>query len=282
MVVLAQEEARALRHGYIGTEHILLGLLREEEGVAATSLESLGLTAELVRAQVVRIVGLGEEPSEGQIPFTPRAKRVLEFSLRESLSLGHNHIGTEHILLALTGEGEGVGARVLLDFDLDSEMIRDEVIRGLSGPRAARTTLRHRPVMGAWLDGLRPHADQLGLEIRRALDRYPDSGDLLLALGCTEETVAGRALKELGVDLDALQLAIEGIRREDAPRVEQQLHEVRRAKERAIEAGDLDEAARLRDEERHLLARSTAAGLVGPETLEEIRRRLGLSRGEGT
>jgi ATP-dependent Clp protease ATP-binding subunit ClpC len=134
VVVLAQEEARTLKHNYIGTEHILLGLLREEEGLAARVFESLDITVERVRAQVVRIVGSGEEVTSGQIPFTPRAKKVLELALREALSLGHNYIGTEHILLGLVRENEGVAARILLDFDADSEKIRNEVIRMLSGP----------------------------------------------------------------------------------------------------------------------------------------------------
>jgi hypothetical protein len=129
VIVLGQEEARALQHNYIGTEHILLGLLREEEGLAARVLESLGITVERVRAQVVRIVGSGEEVTSGQIPFTPRAKNVLELALREALSGGQRYIGTEHLLLGLVCENEGVAARILLDFDADSEKIRDEVIR---------------------------------------------------------------------------------------------------------------------------------------------------------
>ncbi len=134
VVVLAQEEARTLKHNYIGTEHILLGLLREEEGLAARVLEQLEITVEEVRAQVIRIVGSGEEVTSGQIPFTPRAKKVLELALREALSLGHNYIGTEHILLGLVRENEGVAARILTDFDADSEKIRNEIIRMLSGP----------------------------------------------------------------------------------------------------------------------------------------------------
>ena len=139
VVVLAQEEARALRHEYIGTEHILLGLLREEEGLAARVLESLDITVERVSVQVVRIAGVGEEVGSGQIPFTPRAKKVLELALREALSLGHNFIGTEHILLGLVRENEGVAARILVDFDADSEKIRKEVIRMLSGPAGRRS-----------------------------------------------------------------------------------------------------------------------------------------------
>jgi ATP-dependent Clp protease ATP-binding subunit ClpA len=134
VVVLAQDEARALNHNYIGTEHILLGLLREKEGLAAQVLESLDITLEEVRAQVARIIGQGEVVAAGQIPFTPRTKKVLELSMREALALGHNYIGTEHILLGLMRENEGVAARILLDFDADAEKIQGEVIRMLGGP----------------------------------------------------------------------------------------------------------------------------------------------------
>jgi ATP-dependent Clp protease ATP-binding subunit ClpC len=136
VVVLAQDEARALKHSYIGTEHLLLGLLREEEGLAARVLESFDITVEEVRAQVARIIGQGDEVTTGQIPFTPRSKRVLELALREAMSLSHNYIGTEHILLGLVRENEGVAARILLDFDTDAEKIRNEIIRMLSGPGA--------------------------------------------------------------------------------------------------------------------------------------------------
>jgi hypothetical protein len=136
VVVLAQDEARTLKHNYIGTEHLLLGLLREGEGVAARVLEGLDVTVEEVRAQVERIIGQGDEPLvTGQIPFTPRAKKVLELALKEALSLGHKHIGTEHILLGLVRVNDGVAARILLDFDADAETVRNEVIRTLSGPR---------------------------------------------------------------------------------------------------------------------------------------------------
>ena len=137
VVVLAQDEARALKHNYIGTEHILLGLLREEEGLAARVLESLDITVEEVRAQVARIVGQGDEVTTGQIPFTPRAKKVLELALREALSLGHNYIGTEHILLGLVRENEGVAARILLDFDADAETVRANLLSRLAAPGEA-------------------------------------------------------------------------------------------------------------------------------------------------
>jgi ATP-dependent Clp protease ATP-binding subunit ClpC len=137
VVVLAQDEARALRHDYIGTEHILLGLLREQEGLAARVLESFDVTVEDVRAIVAQVVGKGEEVTTGQIPFTPRAKKVLELSLKEGLSLGHDYIGTEHILLGLVRENEGVAARILLDFDLDAETVRNAVIPMLGGDAAS-------------------------------------------------------------------------------------------------------------------------------------------------
>jgi ATP-dependent Clp protease ATP-binding subunit ClpA len=157
VVVLAQDEARTLKHNYIGTEHILLGLLREEEGLAARVLDTLDITVEEVRAQVARIVGQGDEVTTGQIPFTPRAKKVLELALREALSLGHNYIGTEHILLGLVRENEGVAARILLDFDADAEKIRNEIIRMLSGPGRApsdrRAARRSKPPVSGWYQG---------------------------------------------------------------------------------------------------------------------------------
>ena len=133
VVVLAQEEARLLHHNYIGTEHILLGLIHEGEGVAAKSLESLGISLEAVRNQVEEIIGQGGSSPSGHIPFTPRAKKVLELSLREALQLGHNYIGTEHILLGLIREGEGVAAQVLVKLGADLSRVRQQVIQLLSG-----------------------------------------------------------------------------------------------------------------------------------------------------
>ncbi|AFS12611.1 Negative regulator of genetic competence ClpC/mecB [Mycobacterium intracellulare subsp. intracellulare MTCC 9506] len=133
VVVLAQEEARMLNHNYIGTEHILLGLIHEGEGVAAKSLESLGISLEGVRSQVEEIIGQGQQAPSGHIPFTPRAKKVLELSLREALQLGHNYIGTEHILLGLIREGEGVAAQVLVKLGAELTRVRQQVIQLLSG-----------------------------------------------------------------------------------------------------------------------------------------------------
>ena len=129
VVVLAQEEARMLNHNYIGTEHILLGLIHEGEGVAAKALESLGISLEAVRQQVEEIIGQGQQAPSGHIPFTPRAKKVLELSLREALQLGHNYIGTEHILLGLIREGEGVAAQVLVRLGADLNRVRQQVIK---------------------------------------------------------------------------------------------------------------------------------------------------------
>ena len=138
VVVLAQEEARLLNHNYIGTEHILLGLIHEGEGVAAKALESLGISLEAVRAQVEEIIGHGGHAPSGHIPFTPRAKKVLELSLREALQLGHNYIGTEHILLGLIREGEGVAAQVLVKLGADLSRVRQQVIQLLSGYAGAK------------------------------------------------------------------------------------------------------------------------------------------------
>jgi hypothetical protein len=167
VVVLAQDEARALRHNYIGTEHILLGLLREEEGLAARVLESLDITLEEVRAMVRRVVGEGDEMTTGQIPFTPRAKKVLELSLREALGLGHNYIGTEHILLGIVRENDGVAARVLLDFDADAEKIRNEVIRMLSGPGQ----VYGGPAEGDIPEGYSPESPPLAPEVVAELEK---------------------------------------------------------------------------------------------------------------
>jgi hypothetical protein len=155
-VVLAQEEARTLRHNYIGTEHILLGLLREQEGLAALALGSLDITAERVRDEVTRIVGSGEEVTSGQIPFTPRAKKVLELALREAKRLEHNYIGTEHILLGITREDEGVASRILVDLNADSKTIGAALMPLLSGPSTSSRESTRR------------------LSPRLLVERYPD------------------------------------------------------------------------------------------------------------
>jgi ATP-dependent Clp protease ATP-binding subunit ClpC len=153
VVVLAQEEARMLNHNYIGTEHILLGLIHEGEGVAAKALEALGISLEDVRSQVEEIIGQGQQAPSGHIPFTPRAKKVLELSLREALQLGHNYIGTEHILLGLIREGEGVAAQVLVKLGADLNRVRQQVLQLLSGYQGKETAGRdRRPQRGNVLD----------------------------------------------------------------------------------------------------------------------------------
>ena len=155
VVVLAQEEARMLNHNYIGTEHILLGLIHEGEGVAAKALESLGISLEGVRQQVEEIIGQGQQAPSGHIPFTPRAKKVLELSLREALQLGHNYIGTEHILLGLIREGEGVAAQVLVKLGAELSRVRQQVIQlvsGHTGPEIATPTGETAPASSPSLD----------------------------------------------------------------------------------------------------------------------------------
>jgi ATP-dependent Clp protease ATP-binding subunit ClpC len=175
VVVLAQDEARTLKHNYIGTEHILLGLLREEEGLAARVLDSLDITVEEVRAQVARIVGQGDEVTTGQIPFTPRAKKVLELALREALSLGHNYIGTEHILLGLVRENEGVAARILLDFDADAEKIRNEIIRMLSGSAGERAPHKGEAWITVYCPSCHTPVESIGSKV--APGRFAVEGD---------------------------------------------------------------------------------------------------------
>jgi ATP-dependent Clp protease ATP-binding subunit ClpC len=142
VVVLAQEEARMLNHSYIGTEHILLGLIHEGEGIAANALESVGISLVAVRQQVEEIIGQGQSAPTGHIPFTPRAKKVLEMSLREALELGHNYIGTEHILLGILREGEGVAAQVLMKSGAQLRSVREAVLTLLTGYTGEPQTMR--------------------------------------------------------------------------------------------------------------------------------------------
>jgi ATP-dependent Clp protease ATP-binding subunit ClpA len=181
VVVLAQEEARMLNHDYIGTEHILLGLIHEGEGVAARALESLGISVEAVRQRVEEIIGQGQQLPSGHIPFTPRAKRVLELALREALQLGHHHIGPEHILLGLIREGDGVAAQVLVRLGADLYQVRQQVIELLHGDEgkekeqspagvtALRSTVESRlSAAEQWL-GIVPDTSDLDEQIKQAL-----------------------------------------------------------------------------------------------------------------
>jgi ATP-dependent Clp protease ATP-binding subunit ClpA len=206
VVVLAQEEARLLGHNYIGTEHILLGLIHEQEGVAARVLERLGISLEAVRAKVESIIGEGSGAPSGHIPFTPRSKKVLELSLREAMQLGHNYIGTEHILLGLIREGEGVGAQVLVNLGADLSGVRQEVIRQLAGYRGGQPGMVVRPFIG-------PHETPAGakaaVEARRlAGGAAVGSQHYLLGLLQDENSVAAKALADLGLTREAVEAKV--------------------------------------------------------------------------
>ena len=220
VVVLAQEEARMLHHNDIGTEHILLGLIGEGEGVAAKALESLGISLEAVRQEVEEIIGRGQQAPPGHIAFTPRAKKVLELALREAQQLGHNYIGTEHILLGLIREGEGVAAQVLVKLGADLERVRQQVIQLLHGHQGKQ------PVDDGRRRGKRARARLMDDALARieALDRR---------LAAMERWVGMRP------DLDD---------------VDQEIAQVRRDKEAAIDTQDFEAAAALRDKEKELLA----------------------------
>ena len=285
VVVFAQEEARGLKHDYIGTEHILLGLLREQEGLAARVLGSFDVTLERVRAQIVRIVGSGDEATEGQIPFTPRTKKVFQLALRESLSLGQTHVDTEHLLLGVVREGEGVAARILRDFEADLEKIRTGVMRILpaTAPQPSGVTLgsskASQRIAPGWLDGLGLMLDGLADEIRRELGREPDAGDLLLVLTAAPDSVPARALEQLKVDVDELWGEVEHLRRQAQAtkrQLAEQIEQARLEKERAIESQQFQAAARHRDQERRLTEQQRAQKLMSAETLQTVRHRLGL------
>lgn len=214
VVVLSQEEARLLNHDYIGTEHILLGLIHEDEGVAAKALESLNVSLRAARSEVEAIIGQGQAGPTGHIPFTPRAKKVLELSLREALQLGHNYIGTEHILLGLIREGEGVGAQVLTKLGATLEKVRGEVVRqlgelGVSVPERPLRPEATGPEQPPPLSARAQAAMVLAEEIADKLDHAEvDPEDLLralLALALGDPKMRD-TLRELGVDLDDARL----------------------------------------------------------------------------
>jgi len=224
VVVLAQEEARLLKHGYIGTEHILLGLIREEDGIAAQALESLGIGLDVVRQRVGEIIGEGDQVPSGHIPFTPRAKKVLELSLREALQMGHNYIGTEHILLGLIAEGEGVAARVLTELDADAKRVRTQVIRLLQGrSEEAPTPVPARSLPGSVPPGRRDRSQLAGMRVRL---------DGLEARLAAIEGRAGTGPDERAID--------------------EELARVRADKESAVGSQDYERAAQLRDKEKRL------------------------------
>ncbi len=286
VVILAQDEARMLEHSSIGTEHILLGLLREEEGLAARVLESLGITVERFRDALVQITPPGEGIASGQIPFTPRAKKVLELALREALSLGHNYIGTEHVLLGAVRENEGVAARILLGFDVDAEKIRNEVIRMLSGPggrREAQAQGAPVGIAGTLLDGASGLVNTVAREIEQQLARPADAGDLLIVLASVPEGLVAGALTGLGIDTEKLTLAVEAARRSRTrsrllPPIELsvEIEQVRQEKLAKIEAQEFEAAADVRDRERELTRRASEMER-SEDVLAQVRERLRLA-----
>jgi ATP-dependent Clp protease ATP-binding subunit ClpC len=232
VIVLAQEEARMLNHNYIGTEHLLLGLIHEGEGVAAKALESLGISLDAVREQVEVIIGQGQLAPPGHIPFTPRAKKVLELADRETRALGHAYVGTEHILLGLIREGDGVAAQVLVQLGADLNRVRQEVIQLLHGDQGA---------------------DVAGAGSRR------------------DKRTRARLLDDALARIDALDRRLAAIERwaglrPDLDDLAQEIAQVRREKEAAIDRQDFEAAAALRDKEKQLLASRAALEKEWTET----------------
>jgi ATP-dependent Clp protease ATP-binding subunit ClpC len=246
-VALAQDEARMLDHGWIGTEHILLGLIHEGEGVAAKALESLGISLDAARQQVEEFIGQGQQAPSGHIPFTPRAKKVLELALRESLQLGHGHIGTEHILLGLIREDDGVAAQVLVVLGADLDRVRQQVIELLRGHQG-----QDEGSAGSWLGEQAP----AGL---------PE--EVLAWFGALDRRLT--ALERwVGVQPD-----LEDLNREIA--------QVRREKEAAVDRQDFDAAVASRAREKQLLAvradreKEQAGSAAGRRTVARELERLG-------
>jgi len=207
VVVLSQEEARLLGQGYIGTEHILLGLIREGEGVAADVLQAMGISLEDVRDRVEKVVGRGEGAPAGHIPFTPRAKKVLELGLREALALKHNYIGTEHILLGMLREGEGLAAQMLVELGADLSVARQEVIRAV-GAVAPKPGMRIYPEAARGI--ATPAATMVASHARRlAQGAKLGSQHYLLGLLGEEQSLAAKVLSSLGVTREAVERRLE-------------------------------------------------------------------------
>jgi ATP-dependent Clp protease ATP-binding subunit ClpA len=238
VVALAQEEARMLSHTYIGTEHILLGLLREGHGVAARALESPGISVEAVRQQIVELIGRGQQVPSGHIPFTPRAKMVLALSLREALQFGHEDIGAEHILLGLIRDGDGVAVQVLANLGADLNRTRQQVIQLLQGYQG------QEPASAGIGESSRPFADISQIEslVRQIL------------LAAIERWVGIR------LDLDDL---------------DQEVARLRREKEAAVDRQDYAAAAALRNQEKQLL---DARASREKEWIEAVAGRMPLAR----
>jgi ATP-dependent Clp protease ATP-binding subunit ClpC len=248
VVVLAQEEARMLNHNYIGTEHILLALIREGQGVAARALESLGISLEAVRQQIEEIIGQGQQAPAGHIPYTPRAKKVLELSLLEAKQIGHNYVGTEHILLGLIREGEGLAAQVLVRLGADLNRARQQVIQLLHGYQGKESQA----------EGARP----LGHAGREELTLLSQLHDRVTAM----ETRLSAIEQRVGTGPDLRQL-------------DEEIDRARRDREAAVSAQDYESEAAVRDRERQLAAEKAslqeewAAAHMGlPAVAEEVHR----------
>jgi Clp amino terminal domain, pathogenicity island component/UvrB/uvrC motif len=248
VIVLAEDEARMLNHNYIGTEHILLGLIHEGEGVAAKALESLGISLEAVRQRVEEIIGQGQQAPARHIPFTPRVKKVLELALREAQQLGHNSIGTEHILLGLIREGDGVAAQVLVKLGADLSRVRQQVIRLLHGYQDREPAAASRQPPG-----------RAGREDRELLSRLAGQVTAMESRLSAIEHRVGTGPEVGGLD--------------------QQIDQARRDREAAVDAQDYENAAALRDRERQLAGEKAsrqqewaAAQMNLPALAEEVRR----------
>jgi ATP-dependent Clp protease ATP-binding subunit ClpC len=238
VVVLAQEEARMLKHNYVGTEHLLLGLIHEGQGVGAKALESLGIGLDMVRHEVEEVVGEGQEAPSGHIPFTPRAKTVLELSLREALELNHDYIGTEHILLGLIREGEGVAAQVLVRLGADLDRVRQQVIDLLAAHKA--------------------RAEETGQAVpsapRASSASSPSSPSSAPAEGRGRERQAAalaRRIEAIEARLSAIELRLGS--GPDLGDLDEQITRVAMEKQEATAAGRHEQAAELRNRERQLL-----------------------------
>jgi ATP-dependent Clp protease ATP-binding subunit ClpA len=241
VVVVAQEESRKLGHDYIGTEHILLGILGAGESVAVQALESLGVSLEAARQQVEEIVGRGSHEVSGHIPFTPRAKKVLELSLREAIQLGHNYIGTEHILLGLIREGEGVAAQVLTRLGADLNRTRQQVIQLLHGPQAAETVAEYnrplpRPGGPGGLDAIRDRLDTIAGQLAAIVSKLGIGGEAQPAGPAQPPGPRPAALRQL----------------------DERIARIGREKQAAIDAQDFERAVTLRDDEKELVQQRDA------------------------
>jgi ATP-dependent Clp protease ATP-binding subunit ClpA len=264
-LVLAQEEARDLQHGYIGTEHILLGLLRESEGVGARSLRRLGVRLDGARSEVEALIGRGTETPSGHIPFTPRAKKVLELSLREAIQLGHNYIGTEHIVLGLVREGDGVAAQTLVKLGAALDRVRATVLDEVGRAGAEQRTTGDRRT---------PAAEEAMATAQELASGAPmGSHHLLEALARSDESLAGKVLAALGVDPDAVAAKIDELGVDGTTDVTPEEAAARHMEVR-LEGDEVHLV--LRDETSVELVGKISAAVGGPVRSEDVGSLVGL------